>query len=54
VTVNTFLRVLEYWSIIMRELVLLCINQVYSFINYKDMIGAKLQKQVTWLWPRPF
>jgi len=43
----------------MYVLVLLCINQyskfeVPSFTNCKDMIGAKIKKQATWLWPRPF
>jgi len=26
---------------------------VPSFINTKDMIGAKCKKRVTWPWPRP-
>jgi len=43
----------------MHALVLLCINQytkfeVPGFIDYKDMIGAKFKKRVTWLWQRPF
>jgi len=25
-----------------------------SFTNYKDMIGDKFKKLVTWLWSRPF
>jgi len=43
----------------MHAVVLRCINQytkfeVPSFTNYKDMIGPKFRKMVTWLFTPPF
>jgi len=28
--------------------------EVSSFASYKDLIGAKFNKHVTWTWPRPY